>query len=152
LSYDSPCPWETGSSLGVVLLKPTLIYVSQILKVLKHDRSIIKAMSHITGGGLPENVPRMLSHRKDLGTVIDVSSWKLSEMFKWLKKAGGDIEPIEMAKTWNCGIGMILIVGKDRVDEVIGLLRPEDCEFEVIKVGEVVQGSGIELKNLDSWR
>ncbi|KAG9232963.1 putative bifunctional purine ADE1 [Amylocarpus encephaloides] len=99
LSYKDATPWDRSQSidLGDMLLRPTRIYVKSLLKVT--DKKLVKGLSHITGGGLYENVPRMLpSH---LTAEIDVSTWKLSQMFQWLKTAG-NVTAAEMARTFNC--------------------------------------------------
>lgn len=85
LSYDSPCPFEEGRTLGEALLTPTRIYVKQLLPVIKSGK--VKAMAHITGGGFLDNIPRILP--SGLGAKIDTDSWSLPPVFQWLKKVGG---------------------------------------------------------------
>jgi phosphoribosylformylglycinamidine cyclo-ligase len=80
----------------------------------------VKALAHITGGGLLENIPRVLP--KDLACEIDASSWQQPPVFSWLRKAAGT-DAQEMARTFNCGIGMVLVVAPDRVDAVKGILQ-----------------------------
>ncbi|KAG6911592.1 hypothetical protein DXG01_011895 [Tephrocybe rancida] len=144
LSYDSPCPWKTDTTLGRVLLEPTRIYVSQVLPAAK--AGLLKGMSHITGGGFTENIPRVLP--KNLGCYIDASTWTLPPVFKFLAQHG-NIAPIEMARTFNNGLGMIVIVGPDRVDAAIAAL--EKGEGTVHRVGEVTAQPGVEMRNLQAW-
>lgn len=84
LSYHDKAPWATGESVGESLLKPTRIYVKSLLEVYRKD--LAKGMAHITGGGLIQNVPRMLPEH--LAAEIDVTSWQLQEVFRWLKHQG----------------------------------------------------------------
>ncbi|KAI9922898.1 hypothetical protein PsorP6_000162 [Peronosclerospora sorghi] len=114
LTYSDPCPFEAGKSLGESLLKPTKIYVKQLLPILKSG--LINALAHITGGGLVENIPRVLS--EDLAVDIDCSSWSLPPVFKWLQKMG-TLSNAELARTFNCGIGMVLLLSEDNAAEVI---------------------------------
>ena len=107
-----------GRSLGDALLAPTKIYVSSILEVLKTID--IHAMAHITGGGLLENIPRVLPEKTQ--AVIQKNSWALPEVFKWLQQSG-NIEDSEMARTFNCGVGMVVIVAKEDADETIDLFN-----------------------------
>ncbi|KAG8799273.1 hypothetical protein FRC17_007175, partial [Serendipita sp. 399] len=99
LTTSSPCPWPSETryaTLGQALLEPTALYVLQLLPLCK--KGMIKGLSHITGGGFVENIPRMLP--KGLGCEVDVTSWELPAVFKWLKTAG-NVEPREMARTFN---------------------------------------------------
>ena len=101
-----------NSLLGKLLIKPTKIYVKSCLAALKAD--CIKGLSHITGGGFVENIPRILP---DGVTVdVDASLWTLPPVFDWLRVTG-NITPLEMAKTFNCGIGMAVIVPADKAVE-----------------------------------
>ena len=88
LSYNDVSPWSTGETIGESLLTPTRIYVKSVLAATEKD--LIKGMAHITGGGLTENVPRMLP--KHLAAVLDASTWKVPEVLKWLKKTGNMTE------------------------------------------------------------
>lgn len=146
LSYGSPCPWDANTTLGRALLTPTRIYVKALLHAAQ--AGLIKGMSHITGGGFIENVPRVLP--KGLGCYIDASTWELPPVFRFLMQHGG-VAPLEMARTFNNGVGMVLIVKADAVDEVIRTLR-EDGEPIVYKIGAVTAGSGVQMKNLDAWK
>ncbi|KAG6866066.1 hypothetical protein C0991_009163 [Blastosporella zonata] len=144
LSYDSPCPWKTDSPLGRVLLEPTRIYISQVLPAAK--AGLLKGMSHITGGGFTENIPRVLP--KNLGCFVDASTWTLPPVFKFLAQHG-NIAPLEMARTFNNGIGMVIIVSPDKVDAAIAALEKGDGT--VHKIGEVTANPGVEMRNLQAW-
>jgi len=144
LDYTSPCPWGNGISLGRALLEPTRIYISQILPVAQSG--LIKGMSHITGGGFIENIPRILP--RHLGCYIDVTTWSLPPVFRFLMKHGG-VEPLEMAKTFNNGIGMIVIVAPENVGKTLAKLRQGSSE--VYRIGEVTNVPGVEMRNTQSW-
>ncbi|KAK2461600.1 hypothetical protein APHAL10511_006063 [Amanita phalloides] len=121
LSYSSPCPWDDNITLGRALLEPTKIYTSQVLPVVK--AGYIKGMAHITGGGFLDNVPRILP--KGLGCHIDVTTWPLPPVFKFLMQKG-HVEPLEMARTFNNGIGLILILTSDVVEAALDILKTSD--------------------------
>ncbi len=112
---------ESGGTLGDALLAPTRIYVKTIHQLLtKFD---IHAMAHITGGGLLENIPRVLPENTQ--AVIDESSWQLPEVFQWLQE-NGNVELTEMYRTFNCGVGMVLIASADEADAIISALKQND--------------------------
>lgn len=114
-------------TVGEVLLTPTKIYVKSCLAAVKTGK--VKALSHITGGGLIENLERVLS--PGLKTNIDFKSWERPEIFNYLQKLG-NVEDDEMHKTFNCGIGMILVADKNDVDEIIKVLQESGEEASVI--------------------
>ena len=107
-----------GRPLGEVLLEPTKLYVKSILALLREES--VHAIAHITGGGLLENVPRVLP--KNSKAVIDTQSWDWPEIFTWLQEKG-NIKEREMYLTFNCGIGMIVAVPEDYVEDSLNLLR-----------------------------
>ncbi len=109
------------STLGEALLAPTTIYVKSIHALL--DKFNIHAMAHITGGGLLENIPRVLPD--DARAVIDQSSWQLPPVFKWLQQ-NGNVETNEMYRTFNCGIGMVLIASTEESEAIIATLKQQD--------------------------
>lgn len=121
LAWDAPAPFAEGKSLGAALLTPTRIYVKPLLKAIKETKAL-KALAHITGGGFPENIPRVLP--KHLAAEIDLSSFQVPDVFSWLAKTGG-VAQNEMLRTFNCGIGMIVVVSADKVDEVTKVLEAE---------------------------
>jgi phosphoribosylformylglycinamidine cyclo-ligase len=106
LTYSSPCPFEPGQSLGEALLEPTRLYVKPILAALKATTGI-KALAHITGGGFIDNIPRVLPD--GLAAHLDLAAIKVPPVFGWLSKSGGVVQD-EMLRTFNCGIGMIVVV------------------------------------------
>lgn len=147
LKYTDSCPWDnSASSVGESLLTPTRIYVRPLLKALSSE--LIKGLSHITGGGLTENVPRMLP--KTLAAEIDIASWDVPAVFKWLQKAGS-VEAKEMARTFNNGIGMVAVVAARDVEKTVSTLEAEG--ERVFKIGRLVKrdGEGCVLKSLESW-
>jgi phosphoribosylamine--glycine ligase/phosphoribosylformylglycinamidine cyclo-ligase len=151
LEYTDPAPWDdSGVSLGHALLTPTRIYVKPLLAVLADSATgpAVKGMAHITGGGLTENVPRMLP--RHLAAEIDVASWEVPPVFKWLAQS---VEPAEMARAFNNGIGMVLAVAAEAADQVVQ--RLEEQGERVYRIGRLVKrqpdGEGCVLKNLGRW-
>jgi len=125
-------------------LEPTKIYVKHLLPAVR--KGLLKGLSHITGGGFLENIPRVLP--SGAGCYIDVRAWELPQVFKWLMKEG-KVQPLEMARTFNNGIGMILIVDPNKVDEVIEVIQA--LGEQVYRVGEVVVEEGVQMRNLHIW-
>ena len=117
------------------LLEPTQIYVQLVEKLLKENFSI-HGMTHITGGGLPENLPRIFP--SELLPHIDITSWEISEIFYWLQNAG-DIPEIDLWNTFNMGIGFCLIVPKDVVNSALEICIENG--FEAWNIGKVVERS-----------
>ena len=114
LGWDAPAPFDSTVTLGEALLAPTRIYVKPLMPVIRSGR--IKGLAHITGGGLVENPPRMTPDH--LVPVIDYSGWVRPAVFDWLAKTGG-VDDHEMARAFNCGVGMILAVAEDDADAVL---------------------------------
>jgi phosphoribosylformylglycinamidine cyclo-ligase len=135
LGWDVDCPFGEGT-LGEALLTPTRLYVKQCLAAVRAGG--VHALAHITGGGLTENLPRVLP--EDLGADIDLNAWELPPVFKWMAETGG-IAEAEMLKTFNCGIGMILSVSAERADELIQVLEAEG--ETVSRLGTVTAGAGM---------
>ncbi|MEY8799742.1 phosphoribosylformylglycinamidine cyclo-ligase [Leisingera sp. XS_AS12] len=135
LGWDADCPFGEGT-LGEALLTPTRLYVKQCLAAVRAGG--VHALAHITGGGLTENLPRVLP--EDLGADIDLNAWELPPVFKWMAETGG-IAEAEMLKTFNCGIGMILSVSADRADALVKVL--EDEGENVVRLGTVTKGAGM---------
>lgn len=127
---------EQQRNLGDALMAPTRIYVKPLLEVMKQQE--VHALAHITGGGLTENIPRILP--EGLGVEISRSSWQFPAVFKWLQEQGNISEP-EMLRTFNCGIGMVVIVPSDSADEVITALR--NTGETVMNLGRVIEGDGV---------
>lgn len=107
-------------TLADALLEPTRIYVKSILKLIRESQ--VNALSHITGGGLLENIPRVLP--ASAKAVIDIDSWTLPPVFQWLQ-AEGNVDAREMYRTFNCGVGMVIAVPADKADAAIALLQAE---------------------------
>jgi phosphoribosylamine--glycine ligase/phosphoribosylformylglycinamidine cyclo-ligase len=143
LTYTSPCPWNAERTLGQEYLEPTRIYVKQLLPLVKTG-GLIKGMVHITGGGFIENIPRVLP--KGVGCFVDASTWRLPEVFTFIMREG-NVQPLEMARTFNSGIGMVLVVAKEKVTQVMSLLKEE----EVVEIGALTEGEGVEMRNLEKW-
>ncbi|MFV1442470.1 phosphoribosylformylglycinamidine cyclo-ligase [Phaeobacter sp. JH18-32] len=135
LGWDADCPFGEGT-LGAALLTPTRLYVKQCLAAVRAGG--VHALAHITGGGLTENLPRVLP--EDLGADIDLNAWDLPPVFKWMAETGG-IAEAEMLKTFNCGIGMILSVSAGRADELVKVLETEG--ETVSRLGTVTAGAGM---------
>ena len=130
LDYAAPAPFQPELSLGEALLTPTRIYVASCLAA--HRAGLLKGLAHITGGGLLENLPRVLP--EGLQAVLDGTAWTAAPVFGWLGAAGG-IAPEEMARTFNCGLGMVAVVGPDAVEAAMETLTEAGEGVRV--VGEV---------------
>jgi phosphoribosylformylglycinamidine cyclo-ligase len=120
-------------SLGAELLEPTTIYVRSLLPLVQQGR--IKGLAHVTGGGLLENIPRVLP--ENCHAMIDTARWHLPPVFALLQE-GGRLAPEEMARTFNCGIGMAVIVSRERADAVSTAL--EGAGETVLEIGRIEQG------------
>lgn len=127
-------PWE-GSTLGEHLLAPTRIYVKPLLKLIGGCE--VHALAHITGGGLPGNVVRVLP--PDTDACIDPQAWQRPAIFDWLQKTGG-VADAEMYRTFNCGIGMVVVVPEAGASAALGMLR--DAGESVSVIGEIRRGTG----------
>ena len=122
-------------SLADALMAPTRIYVKSVNALQKSlGNANIHAMAHITGGGLTENLPRVLP--ENLAAQIDTSSWVLPEVFQWLQK-GGNIETLEMYRTFNCGVGFILVIPVDKAEQAMSELSASG--ETVWKIGEIIE-------------
>ncbi len=134
LGWEDEAPFAKGRKLGEALLEPTRIYVKSLLAALKSEAGAgIKALAHITGGGFIDNIPRVLPD--GLGASINLSAIDVPPVFGWLAKAGGVVEG-EMIRTFNCGIGMVVVVEPAMADAVISALRAAD--ETVICFGEII--------------
>ncbi|KAH8920921.1 aminoimidazole ribonucleotide synthetase [Atractiella rhizophila] len=147
LSLSSLCPPLNGTTIADALLEPTKIYVPQILPILKSRPGSILAMSHITGGGFPENAPRMFEGTS-LGCLIDLKAWNLPPLFGWLAKEG-NVEAVEMIRTFNCGIGLLLVVKKGMEETILNEVTKDGSKAWII--GEVKDGEGLEIRNIEAW-
>ena len=127
-------PGAGGQSLGSLLLTPTRIYVRSLLPLVQEGR--IKGLAHITGGGILENIPRVLPG--DCHAIVDAGTWPLPSIFAMLQQ-GGALAPAEMARTFNCGIGMVAIVGEDEAAAVTRAL--EGGGETVYRIGQIEAGA-----------
>ena len=135
LAWDAPAHFTQGS-LGAALLAPTRLYVKPALAAIRAGG--VHGLAHITGGGLTENLPRVLS--EGLGAQIDLGAWSLPPVFTWLATEGG-LAQAEMLKTFNAGIGMVLVVAADRADALAAELAA--AGESVHHLGHVVTGAGV---------
>ena len=139
LSYDSPCPWDSNvATVGESLLTPTKIYVKSCLPLIK--KGLIKGLAHITGGGLLENLPRSLP--EGVGARV-TGHPPLPNVFKWMKETSG-LDDTEMLRTFNCGIGMVLILDPAYVAEAKDMLIGAG-EKEVFDLGALVDTPGVNV-------
>ena len=146
LNLSDAAPFADPRPLGQVLLDPTRIYVNSCLAAIAAGG--VKAMAHITGGGLVDNIPRVLP--VGLAADIDARSWTLPPVFAWI---AGSVEPAEMARTFNCGIGMAVVVAADRAGALTTVF--EDAGETVIPMGRIApsRGPGVIIEGMeDAWR
>ncbi|OIS96910.1 PREDICTED: phosphoribosylformylglycinamidine cyclo-ligase, chloroplastic/mitochondrial [Nicotiana attenuata] len=134
LSLKDQLPGET-ITLGEALIAPTVIYVKQVLDII--SKGGVKGIAHITGGGFTDNIPRVFP--KGLGAIIYEDSWAVPPVFKWIQKAGR-IEDGEMMRTFNMGIGMVLVVSPEAADRILGEVQKTGIAY---RIGEVVKGDGV---------
>ncbi|HWK34009.1 MAG TPA: phosphoribosylformylglycinamidine cyclo-ligase [Hyphomicrobium sp.] len=140
LAWDAPAPFAPASTLATELLAPTRIYVKPVLAAIEATggtEGAVKALAHITGGGLSENVPRVLP--ESVAARIDLSAIPAVPVFGWLAETGG-LSDAEMLKTFNCGIGMVLVVAAGETDLVLRALQ-EAGEAPYV-IGEIVPPGG----------
>lgn len=145
LTYASPCPWDAKLTLGQALLEPTRIYINALLPAVR--LGLLKGMSHITGGGFTENIPRVLP--KGLGCYVDASTWTRPPVFKFLMEHG-NVSPLEMARTFNNGIGMVIVVSPGKLEDAINAIKATG-EREVHIIGQVSDTAGVDMRGLHTW-
>ncbi|KAJ4768924.1 Phosphoribosylformylglycinamidine cyclo-ligase [Rhynchospora pubera] len=135
LSLSDNLPSNSGKpiTIGEALMAPTVIYVKQVLDII--SKGGVKGIAHITGGGFTDNIPRVFPD--GLGAKIFTGSWEVLPVFHWLQQAGG-IEDAEMRRTFNMGIGMVLVVTKDAADRILA-----DFSVAAYHIGEVVHEEGV---------
>ena len=136
LKWSARAPFDETRTLGDAMLTPTRIYVKPCLAAVRKFKSL-KALAHITGGGFPDNIPRVLP--EGLGASIDLSKVKAPMVFRWLAATGG-VAQNEMLRTFNCGIGMIAAVSPGDANAVAALLTTEG--ETVVRLGEIVTAGG----------
>jgi phosphoribosylformylglycinamidine cyclo-ligase len=135
LVWDAPCPFD-GGTLGEALLAPTRLYVRPALAAIRAGG--VHALAHVTGGGLTENLPRVLP--KGLGAEIDLDAWTLPPVFAWLRQTAG-VADAEMLKTFNCGIGLVLVVAPDHAAPLAADLAA--AGETVHALGRIAPGAGV---------
>ena len=135
LSWDDPSPFG-GGTLGEALLAPTRLYVRPLLAAIRAGG--VHGMAHITGGGLTENLPRVLP--EGLGAEVSLEAWSLPPVFAWLAEVGG-IVASEMLKTFNAGIGMVVVVDASKAEAIEAVLTAEG--ETVVRLGHVAAGEGV---------
>jgi phosphoribosylformylglycinamidine cyclo-ligase len=134
LDWNAPAPFATGKTLAAVLLAPTRIYVKPLLAL--HRAGLLKAAAHITGGGLTENLPRVLPEN----TVAALNpNWDLPPVFAWLARTG-NVAAAECLRVWNCGIGMVVVVAADQAEAATALLQAH--HETVHRLGVIEAGEG----------
>ncbi|EFN58107.1 hypothetical protein CHLNCDRAFT_34524 [Chlorella variabilis] len=132
-SLHDTAPWS-GESFGLTLLTPTVLYVRDCMKLVA--AADVRGLVHMTGGGFPENIPRVVP--KGLAARIQRSAWEVPPLFQWLQEAG-KVPDSEMFRTFNMGVGMVIVVSRSDVDKVL------DLGIGAFEMGEVVEGQGVEL-------
>ncbi len=136
LAWDAPAPFAPGRTLAQALLTPTRIYVKGLLAALKETDGVL-ALAHITGGGFPDNIPRVLPDSAAVRLNLDAID--VPPVFAWLAKEGGVVES-EMLRTFNCGIGMIVVAQAAKASEVESALR--NAGEKPVRVGEIIAREG----------
>ena len=136
LDWHDPAPFASGKTVAEALLVPTKIYVKPVLAAIRATGGV-KALAHITGGGLIENLPRVLPD--GIAGSVDLSSWTAPAVFGWLARAG-QLDQTELLRTFNAGIGLVLVVAMEKANEVVAHLTAAGEDARVI--GELTKGSG----------
>jgi phosphoribosylformylglycinamidine cyclo-ligase len=146
LGWDAPAPFDSQQSLAVALLTPTRLYVRPLLQALLRARGIL-ALAHITGGGYPDNLPRVLDDR--LAVSLDLNAFAPQPVFSWLSSAGA-LDEAEMLRTFNCGFGMAVFVSVDSAEEAREALS--GAGLSPVLIGELVPAEGQRLTTRGSLR
>nr|XP_022335416.1 trifunctional purine biosynthetic protein adenosine-3-like isoform X2 [Crassostrea virginica] len=153
LAYDVPSPFNKGKTLGEEFLEPTRIYVKELLPLM--HQGWVKAFSHITGGGLVENLPRVLP--RHLRAEVDAGQWSVPPVFGWLAHKG-NIPSFEMSRTFNCGIGGVLVVDQSLTEAVLKHLATSGVTASIIgNLADRKEGDSVVIKDLqqalfNSWK
>ncbi len=132
LKWADKAPFGHGETLGEALLEPTRIYVKSVLKAIRGTHGI-KALAHITGGGFPDNIPRVLP--KDFSAELDLDSITVPPVFTWLARTG-NVAADEMMRTFNCGVGMVVVVASGQAAQVAAVLQ--EAGESVTSIGRIV--------------
>jgi len=144
LSLADPAPFAPGRTLGQALLAPTRIYVKPLLAL--HRAGLLKAAAHITGGGLPGNLPRVLP--EGVEAVVDATAWPVPPVFGWLARTG-NVAAEELLRVFNCGIGMVAVVAADQAEDAAARLRAEgETVFRIGHLAARPGAAGLRIENL----
>ena len=135
VALTAPAPFAEGRTLAEALLVPTRIYVKSVLAL--HKAGLLKAAAHITGGGLPGNLPRVLP--EGVAAEVQAGSWPLPPVFPWLARAGGVVEA-EMLKVFNCGLGMVVVVAEAEAEKAMALLA--EAGEAAFRIGRLIPATG----------
>ena len=131
IDWSAPAPFDPAKSLGEAVLTPTRIYVKSCLAAIR-ETGAVKALAHITGGGFPDNIPRVLP--KGLGVMVDLARVPVLPVFQWLARVG-NVAQEEMLRTFNCGIGMVLVAAPKDAAAITAILQREG--ESVVELGQV---------------
>lgn len=145
LTLASPAPFASGQSVAEALLAPTRIYAKPVLAL--HKAGKLKAAAHITGGGLPGNLPRVLP--AGVVAVLDAAAWTVPPVFAWLARAG-NVAAEEMLRVFNCGLGMVLVVAADDAEAATAMLA--EAGETVFRIGALAAGEGAAAVRIDNLR
>ncbi len=143
LTLASPAPFASGQSVAEALLAPTRIYVKPVLAL--HKAGKLKAAAHITGGGLPGNLPRVLP--AGIVAALDAGAWTVPPVFAWLARAG-NVAAEEMLRVFNCGLGMVLVVAAEDADAATAMLT--EAGETVFRIGALEAGEGAASVRIDN--
>jgi len=148
LGYGDPAPFQPGASLGEALLEPTRIYAKPMVALAR--AGLARGIAHITGGGLIENPPRAFG--KGLGVDIDLAAVSRPAVFDWLQAAGG-VSRRDMARTFNCGVGLLVYVAAEQADEALALLAEAGAAGAAVadRIREAGTGDPVSLSGADQW-
>lgn len=138
LAWTAPAPFDPARSLAAALMTPTRLYVRSVLATIR-ETGAVKALAHITGGGFPDNIPRVLPAA--MGVELDLAAIAVPPVFRWLAAIGGVAEA-EMLRTFNCGIGMVAVVAPPDADRVAAAFAAQG--EQVCRIGRIVEGSAAE--------
>lgn len=145
LTWSDDAPFAPGTSLGRALMTPTRIYVKSTLAAIRAGH--VKALAHITGGGFWENIPRVLPDH--LAAELDADALPLPAVFRWLAETG-NVSATEMARTYNCGVGMVIVVPSDHTDAALTLFKEHGEDARVIgRMAERQDGAAVRISGLD---
>jgi phosphoribosylformylglycinamidine cyclo-ligase len=137
LAWDAPAPFDVKRSLAEALLEPTRIYVKPVLQAIR-ETGAVKALAHVTGGGLSENLPRVLPD--GIAAHVDLGAWQAQPVFGWLMRAG-NLGAEEMLRTFNCGVGLVIVAARESADAVTRALQ--SAGEAPVRIGEIEPGRGV---------